>query len=179
MDPLAESLLEYRKHFPALEDCVHFISHSLGCVPAQAKEDLGEFFELWHTKSITAWGDWLPEVDRAAARIEKIVSSPAGTVIMHHNVSSIMAVLASCFEYTPERNKVVYEAMQFPTVSYVWQAEARRGARCELVPSRDKITIDTDAMCAAIDEHTLVVPMSHVVFSSAYIQDVKKICARA
>ena len=30
-------------------------------------------------------------------------------------------------------------------------------------------------MCAAIDEHTLVVPISHVVFSSAYIQDAKKI----
>jgi kynureninase len=179
VDPVAESLLEYRKHFPALEECVHFISHSLGCVPAQAKDDLGEFFELWRTKSITAWSDWLPEVDRSAARIEKIISAPQGTVIMHQNVSSIMAVIASCFDYTPERNKIVFEAMQFPTVSYVWHAEQRRGAKCVLVPSQDKITIDADAMCAAIDEHTLAVPISHVVFSSAYIQDVKKICARA
>ena len=178
-DPVAESLLEYRKHFPALEQCVHFISHSLGCVPAQAADDFAEFLELWRTKSITAWGDWLPEVDRAAARIEKIISAPQGTVVMHQNVSGVMAMLASCFEYTAERNKVVYEALQFPTVSYVWQAEQRRGAQCVLVPSKDKITIDTDAMCAAIDEHTLVVPISHVVFSSAYIQDVKKIAARA
>lgn len=178
-DPVADSLLEHRKHFPALEECVHFISHSLGCVPAQAKEDLGEFLELWHRKSITAWGDWLPEVDRAAERIAKIISAQAGTVVMHQNVSGIMAVLASCFEYTPERNKVVYEALQFPTVSYVWQAEQRRGANCVLVPSQDGATIDTDAMCAAIDEHTLVVPISHVVFSSAYIQDVQKICDRA
>jgi kynureninase len=148
-------------------------------VPAQAKEDLGEFFELWRTKSITAWGDWLPEVDRAAERIAKIISAPAGTVIMQHNVSQVMATVASCFEYTAERNKVVYEALQFPTVSYVWQAEKRRGAECVLVPSRDGVTIDTEAMCAAIDERTLVVPISHVVFSSAYIQDVKKICDRA
>lgn len=178
-DPIADSLLEYRKQFPALEECVHFISHSLGCVPAQAKEDLGEFFELWRTKSITAWSDWLPEVDRAAERISKIISAPAGTVVMMHNVSQIMATLASCLEYKPERNKVVYEALQFPTVSYVWQAEKRRGADCVLVPSKDGTTIDTDAMCAAIDEKTLVVPISHVVFSSAYIQDVKKICDRA
>src|SRR6187551_250865 len=100
MDPVAESLLEYRKLFPALEDCVHLISHSLGCVPAQAKEDLGAFFDLWQTKSITAWSDWLPEVDRAAERIGKIISAPAGTVIMHQNVSTVMAVLASCFEFT-------------------------------------------------------------------------------
>ena len=178
-DPVADSLLEYRKLFPALEECVHFISHSLGCVPAQANEDLAEYLELWRTKSITAWSDWLPEVDRAAERIAKIISATPGTVIMQHNVSQVMATLASCFEYTPERNKVVYEALQFPTVSYVWQAEKRRGAECVLVESKDGTTIDTDAMCAAIDEKTLVVPISHVVFSSAYIQDVKKICARA
>ncbi|NVB78721.1 MAG: aminotransferase class V-fold PLP-dependent enzyme [Kofleriaceae bacterium] len=178
-DPIAESLLEYRKHFPALEECVHFVSHSLGCVPAQAADDLAEFAELWRTKSITAWSEWLPEVDRAAARIAKIISAPEGTVIMNQNVSTLTSVLASCFDYTPERNKIVFEALQFPSVSYIWHAEERRGAKCVLVPSPDKITIDTDAICAAIDEHTLVVPISHVVFSSAYIQDAKKICERA
>jgi kynureninase len=178
-DPVADSLLEYRKRFPALEECVHFISHSLGCVPAKAKDDLNEFFELWRTKSITAWSDWLPEVDRAGERIAKIISAPKGTIVMNQNVSTIMSVLASCFDYKPERNKIVYEALQFPTVSYVWQAEKRRGAECVLVPSADGQTIDTDAMCAAIDEHTLLVPMSHVVYSSAYVQDAKKICARA
>jgi kynureninase len=170
-DEVADSLLEYRKQFPALEDCVHFISHSLGCVPAQAKDDLGEFFELWRTKSITAWGDWLPEVDRAAERIQKIISAPAGTVIMQHNVSQIMATLASCFEYTPERNKVVYELPMFPTVSYVWQAEQRRGATCVLV--------EPSELVGAIDEHTVVIPTQHVIYSSAFIQDVKKIVARA
>jgi len=178
-DPVADSLLEYRPQFPALEQCVHLISHSLGCVPGRAREDLAEFAELWATRSITAWSDWLPEVDRAAQRIEKIISATRGTVIMHHNVSSVMAVLASCLEYTAERNKVVYEALQFPTVSYVWQAEERRGAKCVLVPSADGITIDADAVCDAIDEHTVAVPISHVVYSSAFIQDVKKIVRKA
>jgi kynureninase len=170
-DPVAESLLEYRKHFPALEECVHFISHSLGCVPAQAKDDLTEFFDLWRTKSITAWSDWLPEVDRAAERIEKIISAPSGTVTMMHNVSQIMATLASCFDYKPERNKIVYENQMFPTVSYVWQEEQRRGATCVLG--------EADHLADLIDEQTLVVPTQHVVFSTGMIQDVKKIVARA
>jgi kynureninase len=177
-DPVAESLLEYRKHFSALEECVHFISHSLGCVPDRAKEDLGEFFELWRTKSITAWGDWLPEVDRAAARIAKIISAPAGTVIMHQNVSTVMSVLASCVDFTEKRNKVVYESLMFPTVSYVWQAEKRRGADCVVVPAKGNL-VDADAICAAIDERTLFVPIQHVVFATGQIQDVKKIVARA
>jgi kynureninase len=170
-DPVADSLLEYRKQFPALEECVHFISHSLGCVPAQAKDDLATFFDLWRTKSITAWGDWLPEVDRGAERIEKIISAPRGTVIMMHNVSQIMATLASCFDYKPERNKVVYENQMFPTVSYVWQAEQRRGAQCVLG--------EADGLVDLIDEQTLVVPTQHVVFSTGMIQDAKKIVDRA
>jgi len=177
-DPIAESLLEYRKQFPALEECVHFISHSLGCVPAQAANDLAEFAEMWRKKSITAWSDWLPECDRAAARIEKIISAPQGSVIMQTNVSSVMSILASCFEYTAPKNKVVYEAQMFPTVSYVWQAEKRRGAECVVVPAKDGL-MDADAICAAIDENTLLVPLQHVVFATGQIQDVKKICARA
>lgn len=170
-DVVADSLLEYRKHFPALEECVHFISHSLGCVPAKSKDDLAEFFELWRTKSITAWGDWLPEVDRAAERIEKIISAPRGTVIMMHNVSQVMATLASCLDYAAPRNKVVYESQMFPTVSYVWQEERRRGA----VPT----VVEADALIDAIDDQTLVVPTQHVIFSTGQVQDAKAISARA
>ena len=93
-----DPLLAYRARFPALEQCVHLISHSLGCVPAQAADDLAEFAELWRTKSITAWSDWLPEVDRAGARIAKIIGAPDRSVVMHTNVSTIMAVVASCFD---------------------------------------------------------------------------------
>ena len=35
-----DPLLAWRTEFPALESCVHLISHSLGCVPAKAEEDL-------------------------------------------------------------------------------------------------------------------------------------------
>lgn len=173
-----DPLLIHRAKFPALEHCVHLISHSLGCVPAQAQADLAEFAELWATRSITAWSEWLPEVDRAAARIAKIISAPAGTVTMLPNVSTIMAVLASCFEFTPGRDGVVYEQLMFPTVSYVWQAEARRGARCVVVPCVDGV-VDVAAMCAAIDERTQLVVLQHVVFASAAVTDVKAIVARA
>jgi kynureninase len=174
-----DPLLAWRARFPALEKCVHMISHSLGCVPAQAEEDLAEYFDLWQTRSITAWDEWIPEIGRAAARLERLLSAPAGSVTMHQNVSTVMAVLASCLDYGAGRDKVVYESLMFPTVSYVWKAEERRGAVVELVPSADGTTVDADAVCAAIDERTIVVPIQHVVFSSGFIQDVKKIAARA
>lgn len=66
--------------------------------------------------------------------------------------------------------------MNFPSVMYVYEAHARAArARIVEVPSDDGITIDTQRMVDAIDEETLLVPISHVLFKSAYIQDVKAI----
>ena len=176
---MSEALLTWRKEFPVLENCIHLISHSLGCMPRAARDHVSEFMEQWQTKSITAWDEWLPEVDRAAARIEKLLSAPSGTVTMNTNVSSVQSLIASCLRYTEHRNKIVYTNLNFPTVSYVWKAQEKLGARVQIVDSQDGITIDTQAVCDAIDEKTVAVPISHVIFSSAYIQDAKQICDKA
>ena len=57
-----------------------------------------------------------------------LVGAPAGTMVMATNVSQIQALVASCLDYTPARNRVVFTALNFPTVSYVWHEERRRGA---------------------------------------------------
>ena len=76
-DPVADSLLEYRERFPSLEQCVHLISHSLGCVPAQAKDDLGEFFELWQNPAqFETWSRTLIQAGIA----DRIGNSRSGAV---------------------------------------------------------------------------------------------------
>ena len=173
-----DELLAWREQFPALDDCIHLISHSLGCIPIRAAHDLAEYIELWDTRSITAWDEWLPEIDRASARIERLLSAPAGTVTMLTNVSTVQAIISSCFEYTPERNKIVYSDLEFPSVSYVWKGEERRGAKVHMLRTDGK-TVDVDALCEAIDEHTVAVPLSHVTYSSSFVVDVAKICQKA
>lgn len=172
-------LLALRSEFPSLADCVHMISHSLGAMPAATEASLQEFASLWARRSITAWDEWMPESRRAAARIERILQAPAGTVQMFTNVSQIQAALASCLEFKPERNRVVYTALNFPTVSYVWKAEERRGAEVVIVPSDDGIGVPTERLLAAIDERTLIVPISHVIFRSSFIQDAAAVVKRA
>src|SRR4051794_17346160 len=115
-------LLTARKLFPTLEGSVHMISHSLGAMPAAAADHLAEFARSWTERSITAWDEWFPEVDRAAARIGRVIGAPAGTVTMFTNVSQVQAAVASALEYN-WRRKVVYSELEFPSVSYVWKAE--------------------------------------------------------
>jgi kynureninase len=94
-------------------------------------------------------------------------------------VTTCQAVVASCFDFSGKRNKVVYSDMNFPSVMYFWEAQRPLGARVHMVKTDDGITVPTERMIDAIDEETLLVPMSHVIFRSAYIQDAKAIIEKA
>ena len=174
-----QDLLALRGEFPALAQSVYMISHSLGAMPQATQAALSEFTSLWVNKSIVAWEDWLRESQQAANRIERILGAAAGTVQMATNVSQVQSTIASCLDYRAPRNRVVYTDMNFPSVSYIWKAEERRGAEVVLVQSEDGISVPTERMLAAIDERTLIVPISHVLFRSSYIQDAAAIVKRA
>jgi kynureninase len=79
-------------------------------------------------------------------------------------------IVLSCFNHTGERNRVVYEEANFPSVRYLYQAQPH----LEVVTCRDDQEI-----LASIDERTLLVPISHVLFKNAEIQDVEPIVRRA
>ena len=111
---MTDELLRWRAEFPALERSVYMVSHSLGAMPKRAYDHLRAYADLWVNKGINAWEDWLPEVDRAAERIGRIINAPAGTMVMATNVSQIQSLVASCLDYTPARNKVVFTALNFP-----------------------------------------------------------------
>src|SRR5688572_30501469 len=155
-------LLRWRAEFPTLEKSVHLISHSLGAMPRRAKERAAEFLRLWEDDSIEAWHTWLPYVDEMGRRVAGVLGVEPGSVIMNQNVSTIQAIVASCFDFAGPRKKIVYEELNFSTVHYVWQEQQRRGAELCVVPSDDGMSVPTERLLAAIDERTLLVPISHV-----------------
>jgi kynureninase len=98
---------------------------------------------------------------------------------MQPNVTLTQAQILSCFDFKEPKNKIVCEAMNFPSVQYLYQQATRRGARFVTVPSPDGIHTPTEEMLKAIDTDTLLVPISHVIYKSAYRQDAKRIIERA
>ena len=176
---MVDDLLKWRKEFPELDEYVHLVSHSLGAMPRRVEDSLRTFTQLWREHSIEAWETWVPEIDKFSTSISSLLGAPKNTVTVHQNVSVVQSVLASCFDYSTKKNKIVYSSLNFPSVSYIWQAQEKHGAQIHVVKSDDDISIDVEAMCDAIDETTIAVPISHVFFRSSYIQDVKTIAAKA
>lgn len=180
---MADELLEWRREFPILEKTVYLISHSLGAMPRAAAERLQSYAESWATRGVRAWAEGWWEMPLAVGdEVGRIIGAEPGTVAMHQNVSVCQSLILSCFDTTPEtkRNKIVYSELEFPSVMYVYEAHARDGRfRIEKVKSDDGITASLERMIEAIDEETLLVPLSHVLFKSAFLQDARRITERA
>ena len=164
-------LLDYRSEFSILEHTTYLINHSLGAMPAKAEERVAEYARTWRERGIRAWGEgWWDLPLTVGDQIGRIVGAPAGSTVMHQNVAIAEAIVLSCFQPMPERNRVVYERGNFPSVRYLYQAQRD----LEVV-----VCEDDGEIVESIDERTLLVPISHVLFKSAEIQDVERIVRRA
>jgi kynureninase len=179
-DP-SDPLLRFRPRFPILSRCAYLISNSLGAMPGEAERDLAEYARTWSERGVRAWAEgWWDMAREVGDLIGSLIGAPPDSVSMHPNVTSAEAVVISCFDWSGPRNGVVYSSMNFPSVRYLYDRLARSmGARVTVVPSPDGIGVPTEAMLDAIDERTLLVPISHVLFQSAYVQDAQAICEKA
>jgi kynureninase len=87
----------------------------------------------------------------------------------------LQAALATCIDFDRERNEVVYEALQFPSLTYVWREWERYGARISVIESDNGRTIPTERIVAAITERTAIAVISHAYYVSGAIADVRAI----
>ncbi len=177
---MPDELVSYRTEFPILERTTYLISNSLGAMPRAVYDAMHAYAETWATRGVRAWEEvWWMLAHEVGNAIGGLMNAPKNSVSVHQNVTQCQAVVASCFDFSGRRNKVVFSDMNFPSVIYFWYAQQARGARVAMVHSEDGITVPTEQLLDAIDEDTLLVPISHVVFRSAYIKDVNAIVAKA
>ena len=162
---------DYRDRFPILADCIYLINHSLAAMPAAAEDNLLEYARMWRERGIRSWGEgWWDMPMTVGDQVGRIVGGPPGSVVMHQNVTVAEMVVISCFRNPGARNRVVYEEANFPSVRYLYQAQ----------PELEVVAVEDDrAIVEAIDERTLLVPISHVLFKNGEIQDVEPIVRRA
>ena len=177
---LSDPLLAWRSEFPILARTTYLVNHSLGAMPAGAARQLQDYADTWARRGVRAWAEgWWQLPLRVADTVGRIIGASPGSVVMHQNVSVCQALILSCFDFSGRRNKIVYEDLNFPSVMYAYEAQRSQGARIETVASADGIHVPLERMLAAIDEETLLVPVSHVLFKSGFVQDLAAITRRA
>ena len=164
-----------RDEFPILADSTYLVSHSMGAAPLGARDALRAYWEEWAADGPEAWELWLPRIAEIADGIGGLVGAPAGTCFLGPNVSVLQAAIASCVDFRGDRNEVVYESLQFPSLTYVWREWERFGAVVRIAESADGRTVPTERIVEAITEKTAIAVLSHAYYVSGAIADVRAI----
>jgi kynureninase len=175
-----DELLKWREDFPILERTTYMISNSLGAMPRGVYDSLHAYAEAWDTRGVRAWEEgWWEMAVKVGDKAGALIGAAPGEISLHQNVTLTQAVISSCFDYSGPRNKVVMVDLEFPSIIYFYMEQRRRGARVEMMKSEDGIHAPLEKLLAAIDETTLLVPISYVLFRSAAIVDARAIIERA
>ena len=170
----------WRSEFPILDTCTYLVSHSLGAMPSRARDYLRRYADEWAARGVRAWHEGWWEIGRTTGDLlAPILGVTPGTISMHQNVTVAQAIIASCFRYDGTRRRIVMTDLEFPSSHYLFEGFRRYGAQVVYVPSPDPIGIDLSGLLDAIDERTVLVPLSLVLFKSARITDIRAVIEKA
>jgi kynureninase len=173
--PAHDDLLRYRADFPIFERVNYLNSCSLGALSTRAMAGINEYMRLWGSMGASAWYEiWLGRLAALRPEIAALLNAGADEIAIGPSISSAVSVIASCLDYRT-RPRVVMTELDFPTLGHQWLAKGRQGVEVVIVPARDRISVDLEALEAAVDERTALVATSHVFFTSGYVQDIKAI----
>ncbi|MBL8142447.1 MAG: aminotransferase class V-fold PLP-dependent enzyme [Acidobacteria bacterium] len=174
------SLASYRTEFPILEHTTYLVSHSLGAMPRAVYDDVRAFCEAWATRGVRAWHEgWWDMGRETGDLLAPILGVGPGTISMHQNVAVALGIILSACDFSGTRNRIVVSDVEFPSNLYLFENWRKYGAEIVVVESPDGIHPATEALLDAIDERTVLVPFSYVLFRSSAIQDARAIIDKA
>ena len=175
-----DELLSLRSEFPILETTTYMISHSLGAMPRKVYDRLREFADTWATRGIRAWAEgWWQMPVTTGNKLASLIGAQPGEVVMHQNVSVAVSVVLSALKFNSPRNRILYLDVEFPTVIYVLEAHRRHGAEVISIKSPDGLEVPLEALIDAIDERTLIVPLSYIFFKTSTRIDIERVVKKA
>ncbi len=179
-DPLAS----FRERFVITDpDLLYMDGNSLGRLPKAAVERARQLVEgEWGDELIRGWNTkgWWEAPRRVGDKIGQVIGSAPGQVLVTDTTSmNLYKLVMAALTHQSNRKRIISDAMNFPSDLYILQGCAHTfGNRHEImtIGSKDgEHTPDLAALESAINEDTALVTLSHVLFKSGYLYDMRAI----
>jgi selenocysteine lyase/cysteine desulfurase len=168
MDPDFAAL---RKEFPLLERKAYLNSGSYCALAKRVKAA----FEAYMDERLMVganWDVWITKNEAVRALVAQLLHAVPDEIAVTASVSAGLNALASAFDFTGPRNKVVISDFEFPTNAQIWHAQESRGAQVVHVPRAADSYIPLEMFERAIDERTQLVAITHVCFRNGAKLDI-------
>jgi selenocysteine lyase/cysteine desulfurase len=167
-----------RRRFPVLERKTYLNSGSYCALADSVKDAINAYMDDRLLVGAN-WDVWVTKNEAVRAGMAQVLRAQPDEIAVTASASAGINALASAFDFSGRRNKVVISDFEFPTNTQIWHAQEKRGARVLHVPRAADGYIPLEHFAQAIDEDTQVVAVTHVCFRNGAMLDVAGIAKLA
>src|SRR6202011_1826126 len=116
-----------RTRFPVLERKTYLNSGSYCALAASVKEAINNYMDDRLLVGAN-WDVWVMKNEAVREGMARLFGVTSDEIAVTASASAGLNALASAFDFTGRRNKVVVSDFEFPTSAQIWHAQAGRGA---------------------------------------------------
>ena len=168
-DPEATAI---RSRLRVFKKKVYLNSCSQGALCDAVEASQQEHIQSWHDSG-SPWDVWVEKYEAARTAFARFIGAEPDEVAIIPCASAGINSIASALDFR-SRKKVVMGEFEFPTMGQIWLAQQRRGMEIQFLESH-KNRLSADAYAEAIDNQTLIVPLTHICFMNGFRSDVRAI----
>jgi selenocysteine lyase/cysteine desulfurase len=168
MDPNFDLL---RKEFPLLERKTYLNSGSYCALSKRVKAAFDAYMDDRLMVGAN-WDVWITKNEAVRTLVAQLLHAVPDEIAVTASVSAGLNALASAFDFSGPRNKVVISDFEFPTNAQIWHAQEPRGAQVVHVQRAADGYIPPEMFERAIDERTQLVAITHVCFRNGAKLDI-------
>jgi kynureninase len=184
-DPLAA----FRDRFYQRPGIIYLDGNSLGLLSRDAEAAVLAALDEWKHLAIDGWlsaeRPWFTIGEELGALQAEIVGAlPSEVVVTGSTTSDIHALVATFYQPTGRRRKIVADTLNFPSDLYALAGQVRlRGLdpaeHLVLVPSRDGRTVDEADLIDALADDVALLAVSSVLYRSGQLLDIERLAQAA
>lgn len=169
-------VIAFRRQFPIFKTKIHLANNSKGALSHQVMAAHQEYLTSWLEKG-APWGLWVEKHEALRAAFARLIGAGVHEVAICPSATVGLASVASCFDWR-KRTALAFDDFSFPSVAYLWHAQAMRGAEIRRVPPDEKNEISVKAFDRVFDDRLQFLSVAHVCYKNGHRMNLPSLASR-
>ena len=161
-----------RSRFPILAEKTYLYNCSQGALSDAVQSGMDAYARSWRTSS-APWDEWMGEYESLRAEFARFINADPSEIAIITSASAGINPIANALRFD-KRKRVVMSEYEFPTMGQIWLAQQPRGAEIQFLDGVNN-AVPIEHYEKAIDERTLIVPITQVSFINGFRPDAARI----
>ncbi len=162
--------------FPIRSTCSYLNNAAIGPLPARSVRAAEEYLHDQGSCANGGYTRWTERLWRAKEHFAALIGTVPETLAVSANTSRGLLLVANGLDWNAGDN-ILIPKFEFPANVYPWMNLADRGVELRVVPEREGGRFHIDDFAALADDHTRLISVSFVEYSTGYRHDLTRLGA--